>query len=418
MKAHIITIGDEILIGQTLNTNAAFIGEKLVNAQVDVLSTSVVGDDENDILEEFKRCLNNNDLVIVTGGLGPTNDDVTRKCVIKFFETELVKSREVLDDIKVLFKRRKRELTKVNEDQSLVPKIAKVIRNRRGTAPGFWIEKEDKIFVVLPGVPYEMETMIEEFVIPSLREKLKGIDTFTVRKTLYTTGIPESALFEKLGNIDELLGDAKLAFLPSQFGVKLRITLKGKSHEDANNKLSEIEQKIISKAGRYIYSREEELLEAVVGKILKDRGLKISVAESCTGGHVSNLLTNISGSSEYFDRGIISYSNAAKVEILKVNEDALAKYGAVSMEIARQMAEGVKATSGADIGLAITGIMGPTGATAGKPIGLVYIGLCDERVCTAKEFRFGENRILNKQRTSQAALDMLRRYLLGIQSDE
>ena len=164
MKAHIITIGDEILIGQTLNTNAAFIGEKLINAQMDVQSTSVVGDNEDDILEEFKRCFSNNDLLIATGGLGPTNDDVTRKCVVKFFDTELIKNKEVLDDIKALFKRRNRELTKVNEDQSLVPKIAKVIRNNRGTAPGFWIEKSEKIFVVLPGVPYEMEVMIEGFV--------------------------------------------------------------------------------------------------------------------------------------------------------------------------------------------------------------------------------------------------------------
>ena len=418
MKAHIITIGDEILIGQTLNTNAAFIGEKLINAQVDVQSTSVVGDDENDILDEFKRCFKNNDLIIATGGLGPTNDDITRKCVVKFFDTELVKNKEVLEDIKDLFKRRKRELTKVNEDQALVPKIAKAIRNSRGTAPGFWIEKSNKIFAVLPGVPYEMASMMESYIIPAIQEKLKNIDTFTARKTIYTTGIPESSLYEKLGDLTELLGDAKLAFLPSQFGVKLRITVKGKSQEAANNVLSEIEQKIIGKAGRYIYSREEELLEAVVGKLLKDRGLKISVAESCTGGHVSDLLTNISGSSEYFDRGIITYSNAAKVELIKVNEDTLAKYGAVSIEIARQMAEGVKATSGADIGLAVTGIMGPTGATAGKPIGLVYIGLCDDKVCTAKEFRFGEDRLLNKQRTSQAALEMLRRYLLGIQSDD
>src|SRR5690606_18384093 len=174
-----------------------------------------------------------------------------------------------------------------------------------------------------------------------------------------------------------------LAFLPSILGVKLRITVKEKDEETALNKLSEIEQKIISKAGRYIYSREEEALEAVVGKILKERNLKLAVAESCTGGLVSNLLTNISGSSEYFERGIISYSNAAKVEILKVNEDILAKHGAVSLEVARQMAEGVKSTAGADIGLAITGIMGPTGATSGKPVGLVYIGICDDKVCTA-----------------------------------
>ena len=418
MKAHIITIGDEILIGQTLNTNAAFIGEQLSNIQVEVNSSSVVGDDEQNILNEFERCWKDNDLLIATGGLGPTHDDITRKCVVKFFKTEVVQNKEVLEDIRILFEKRKRIVTEVNEDQALVPKIATVIRNSRGTAPGAWIEKDNKIFVIMPGVPYEMQQMMDSYVIPNLKEKL-GIPEFTVlRKTIYTTGIPESSLFERLGNIDELLNGSMLAFLPSQFGVKLRITVNEKGEETAKNVMSEVEQKIISKAGRYIYSREEEVLEAVVGRILKDRSLKLAVAESCTGGLVSNMLTNISGSSEYFERGIISYSNAAKVEILKVNEDTLAEHGAVSLEVAMQMADGVKSIAGADLGLAITGIMGPGGATPGKPVGLVYIGLCDEKVCTAKQFKFGDERILNKQRTAQAALDMLRRHLLGIPLDE
>lgn len=418
MKAHIITIGDEILIGQTLNTNAAYIGEQLSNIQVEVLSSSVVGDDEESILNEFERCWNKNDLLIATGGLGPTHDDVTRKCVVKFFKTELVKNEEVLEDIHILFGKRNRKVTKVNEDQALVPQIATVIRNSRGTAPGEWIERDNKIFIIMPGVPYEMKEMMTSFVIPNLKEKL-GIQDFTIlRKTIYTTGIPESSLYEKLGNLDELIDGSKLAFLPSQFGVKLRITVTEKDEETAKNKLSEVEQKIIGKAGRFIYSRDEEALEAVIGKILKERNMKLAVAESCTGGYVSNLLTNISGSSAYFERGIISYSNAAKVEILKVNEDALVEHGAVSLEVARQMADGVKAIAGADIGLAITGIMGPGGATAGKPVGLVYIGMCDDKVCTAKEFKFGDDRLLNKQRTSQAALDMLRRHLLGIPLDD
>ncbi|OGU76388.1 MAG: competence/damage-inducible protein A [Ignavibacteria bacterium RBG_16_34_14] len=418
MKAHIITIGDEILIGQTLNTNAAYIGERLSNINIDVRTSSVVGDDEGDILKEFDRCWKKNDLLVVTGGLGPTHDDITRKCIIKFFKTELIQNNDVLEDIKFLFEKRKREVTKVNVDQALVPKIAKVIRNSRGTAPGAWIEKDNKIFIVMPGVPSEMEKMMTSYVIPNLKEKL-GVPEFTIlRKTIYTTGIPESTLFEKLGDIEELLNGAGLAFLPSIFGVKLRITVKEKDEETAKNKLSEVEQKIISKAGRYIYSRDEEALEAVIGKLLKDRNLKLAVAESCTGGYVSNVLTNISGSSEYFERGIISYSNASKVEILRVNEDTLAEYGAVSIEVARQMADGVKSIAGADIGLAITGIMGPGGATAGKPVGLVYISVCDDKVCTAKEFRFGEDRLLNKQRTSQAALEMLRRHILGITQDE
>ena len=418
MTAHIITIGDEILIGQTLNTNAAFIGEKLVNINIELNTTSVVGDDETSILNEFKRCWEENDILIATGGLGPTHDDITRKCVVKFFNTELIKNKEVLEDIKALFGKRRREVTKVNEDQALVPKIAKVIRNSKGTAPGTWIEKDNKIFVVMPGVPYEMEEMMKSYVIPHLKERAGDSGYYVLRKTLYTTGIPESSLYEKLGDINDLLKGAKLAFLPSQFGVKLRITIKETDEETAKNKLSEIEQKIICKAGRYIYSRDEESLEAVIGKLLKERNLKVAVAESCTGGHVANLLTNIGGSSEYFERGIVSYSNAAKVELLKVNEDAIAEHGAVSLEVARQMAEGIKSISGVDLGLAITGIMGPGGATAGKQVGLVYIGICDDKVCTAKEFRFGDDRILNKQRTAQAALEMLRRNLLGIPFDD
>jgi nicotinamide-nucleotide amidase len=194
--------------------------------------------------------------------------------------------------------------------------------------------------------------------------------------------------------------------------------VKEENSELANNKLVEIEQKIRNKIGRYIYSKKDETLEQVVARLLGERGLTLAIAESCTGGHISNLLTNISGSSKYFDRGIISYSNASKVEILRVNEDTITEYGSVSLEVSRQMAEGVKSTSGTDLGLAVTGIMGPTGAGTDKPVGLVFIGLCDDKVCTAKKFNFGDDRSLNKQRTAQAALDMLRRYLLGIPFDE
>lgn len=418
MDAHIITIGDEILIGQTLNTNAGYIGVKLSDAQVFVKKSSVVADDEEEILKEFKTCWENNDLVIVTGGLGPTHDDITRQCVVKFFETELIQSSEVLEDIHTLFKVRGRKVTKINEGQALVPEIAKVMRNSRGTAPGFWIEKQNKIFVVMPGVPYEMQEMMTTYVLPGLQERMINNDIFTIRKTLQTTGIPESALFEKLGNLDEILKGAKLAFLPSQYGVKLRITVKAKDEETAKNKLSEVEQKIRAKAGRFIFTREDESLEEVIARLLQERGLTIAIAESCTGGNLSNLLTNVPGSSKYFERGIVSYSNASKVEILKVNEDTIAEHGAVSLEVARQMAEGVKSISGSDIGISITGILGPTGATTDKPVGLVFVGLCDDKVCTAKDFHFGNDRILNKQRATQAALDMIRRTLLGISLDD
>lgn len=418
MVAHIITIGDEILNGQTLNTNAAFIGDQLANIQVQVNKTSVIGDDHDDIMSEFKNCWAKNDLLIVTGGLGPTHDDITRNCIVKFFKTELIQSDDVLDDIRQIFQKRGRDVRKINEAQALVPKIAKVIRNHVGTAPGIWIEKENKIFIAMPGVPYEMHAMMHSFVIPNLIDKLKDLPNVQKSVTLESTGIPESFLFEKLGDISELLDGAKMAFLPSQIGVRLRITVNEKTDEEASNKLSEIEQKIRSKAGRYIFGRNSEKLEEVVGRILKERGLKIAIAESCTGGYLSNLLTNISGSSNYFERGVVAYSNAAKVEILKVDEDVISEYGTVSLEVSKQMAEGIKSISGTDIGLSITGIMGPTGATEGKPIGLVYIGLCDEEGCTAKKFIFGEDRILNKQRTVQAALEMVRRHLLGISFDD
>ncbi|MDF1612470.1 competence/damage-inducible protein A [Stygiobacter electus] len=417
MKAHIISIGDEILIGQIINSNSAWIGEKLSEINIEVVSISVVGDDEKQIKQEFQRTFDANDLVIVTGGLGPTHDDVTRKCVVDFFKTELVLDEDVLNDVKKFFEVRNRSLTKINEDQALVPKIATPIRNSRGTAPGFWIEKDNKIFVVMPGVPFEMKGMMESFVLPRL-EEMNSEEKIILRKNLLTTGIPESYLYEKLGNIDELMDGNKLAFLPNQFGVKMRLNVEGRSKEEAQNKLDEIEQRIRSLVGRYIYGKDDEQLEEVIAKLMIDRGMKLAVAESCTGGLICSRITNVSGSSQFFERGVITYSNAAKVELLHVQEDAIQKYGAVSLEVCRQMAEGVKAISGIDIGIAVTGILGPSGATPTKPVGLVYIGLCDDKICTAKEFHFGDNRLLNKDRASQAALEMLRRHLLGIPYDD
>jgi nicotinamide-nucleotide amidase len=413
MKAHIITIGDEILIGQTLNTNAAYLGEQLALHQFKINGSSVVADDEEMILKEFKRAMTSSDILLVTGGLGPTHDDITCKCVTEFFETELVEDEEVLNDVKRFFEARGRVLTETNRAQALVPKIAIPIRNSKGTAPGFWIEKGKKIFVCMPGVPYEMKNMMEYFVLPKLSEKFSK-NYFISVKNLLSMGIPESTLFDRLGNIDDLLQGSKLAFLPSQFGVKMRITVEEKTEEEAKNKLIEIEQKIRSMVGQYIYGSNEDTLEGVVAKLLVDRGLKIAVAESCTGGLINNRLTNISGSSQYLDLGIVSYSNAIKVDVLKVKESTLQEVGAVSADVALQMAEGIRAFAKSDIGLAVTGIMGPTGAVTNKPIGLVYVALCDDKGKYVKEFRFGDDRLLNKDRTSQAALEMVRRNLLGI----
>jgi nicotinamide-nucleotide amidase len=418
MKAYIITIGDEILLGNTLNTNAAYIGEQLSEINIPVVKTSVIGDDNSSILNELNLASETSDLILLTGGLGPTHDDVTRKSIVDFFNTELIENKEVLEDINLMFEKRKRIVTPINIDQAKVPKIADVIRNSLGTAPGLWIEKDKKIYAVMPGVPYEMQGMMESTVIPKLLERKETEQKILKKKMILTTGIPESTLYERLGDLDELLQGGRLAFLPNQFGVKLRLSVEGDDEKELNDKLMEVEQRIRSKIGRFIYGIGDDQLESVVGRLLLDREFKIATAESCTGGLIGNLLTNISGSSKYFERGVICYSNAAKVELLKVDEDVIADNGAVSLEVAMQMAEGVKATSGADIGVATTGIMGPTGATADKPVGLVYIGYCDEKVCTAKKFIFGDDRLLNKQRTAQAALDFVRRQLLGISLDD
>lgn len=418
MKAEIITIGDEILSGQTLNTNAAYIGEVLSEIHVDVNTAVVVGDKEDAILEAFRRAFAHNDIVLVTGCLGPTHDDLTLDCIVKFFNTELIKSEEVLKDITKIFEKRNREVTPSNEAQAMVPKISDVIRNYNGTAPGVWIEKESKIFISMPGVPFEMKKMMTGYVIPRLTDEKLEADDNRITKSLLATGIPESFLFERLGNIEELLNGSVMAFLPSILGVRLRITVDGNNHDDAQNKMSHIEQQIRAKIGQYIYGTENDLLEEVVGKLLRERDLTIATAESCTGGLISSRLTNIAGSSDYFERGVITYSNGAKVELLKIDEDMIEKYGAVSLEVARLMAEGVKAVSGTDIGLAVTGIMGPGGATFNKPVGIVYIGYCDANICTAREFIFGDERIQNKDRTSQAALDLLRRKILGIEYED
>ena len=418
MNAYLISIGDELLIGQTINTNVAFIGSLISDINVSIIKSSVVGDNSKVILDELKNASELADIIICTGGLGPTHDDITRSVIVKYFNTELHFNDEVLNDIKSMLKRRGRDLKKSHEDQAMVPKIADVIRNENGTAPGYWIEKDNKIFVVMPGVPYEMKAMMSNYIVPKLVERIGQPKEFIKKVTLQTTGLAESIIAERIGNIEELLNGAQLAFLPSQFGVRLRVTVKANDEETASNQLLEIEQKIRSKVGRYIYGRGDESLEEVVGRLLKERELRIATAESCTGGGLADRITNINGSSKYFERGVVTYSNAAKVELLKVNEDVMIEKGAVSSEVAMQMAEGIKSISGADIGISLTGIMGPTGGVTDKPVGTVYIGYCDDKVCTAKRFQFGEDRMLNKTRSSQAALEMIRRSLLGISFDE
>ena len=416
MQASIISIGDEILVGQIVNTNASFIAAELNKIGIYVNSILTVGDNEQDILISFKNLFEKNDIVIVTGGLGPTHDDVTKKAVCKFFNVKLFQSNEIRENIKRILSYRNIQWNDAAEEQTFVPENCTIIPNNLGTAAGFLFERDEKYFVVMPGVPYEMQDMMINFVIPYFQSKQKGQKI--VHKTLRTTGITEASLSELIGPVESLLINnalvsSTLAFLPAPTGVNLRISVKSENYGLATNAINDIEKRIRNKADYYIYGIDTEELEAVVGKLLIDKNLKIAVAESCTGGLIANKITNISGSSKYFERGVVAYSNKSKIEILGVSEDLIIKYGAVSEEVAKAMAEGVRLISKTDIGISTTGIAGPTGGSTEKPVGLVWIGYSDEKETFAIKNNFGNDRLLIKIRASQAALNLVRLKLTG-----
>jgi nicotinamide-nucleotide amidase len=409
MNASILSIGDELLVGQVINSNAAFIARQLNPAGVSIDRVVTVGDDLEAILgalrDEFRRC----DAVIITGGLGPTHDDITRTAVCRFFETELAPSEEARAAVLRFLAQRNLPWTAAADNQVLVPRGCTVIPNEFGTAPGELFERDGKALFVLPGVPYEMEAMITGFIAPWFLRRPGA--TYVLHRTLKTTGIAESVLAAKLGPAEELVGKAKLAFLPSPFGVRLRVTITTPDRPRGLALLDGIEQKIRAKAEEFIYGTGEEELEDVVGRMLTERKLTIAVAESCTGGLIADRLTNVPGSSVYVDRGVIAYSNRSKTELLDVPPDIITSHGAVSEEVALSMAEGIRKRSGVDIGLSTTGIAGPGGGTVEKPVGLVWIGIADASGSVAKKFNFGEGRTRVKQRASQAALEMVRRRI-------
>ena len=411
--ASIITIGDEVLIGQVVNTNASFLGQRLSEVGLEVVRTVVVGDVYDEIMRAFKEYSDSFDAVFVTGGLGPTHDDITKKVVADFFGAKLVEDRDVFENVRDRLANRNIPLRQVNRDQALVPEGCTVLMNHWGTAPGMLFDRDGKLFAVMPGVPHEMRNITTEYLVPLLKQKVVG--QVIRHRVLKTTGIAESSLFELLGNLDDILGGkARLAFLPSQFGVRLRISVKAGTAEEADAIAAGVAAKIHDKAGKFIYSEGEVELEEALGKLLKEKGLTIALAESCTGGLISNRLTNISGSTAYFERGVVSYSNEAKVEILHVPGELIRKFGAVSQEVAAAMAEGVRAISRTDIGLSVTGIAGPTGGTEEKPVGLVYIGISDSRGTLVNKHNFPDERVRFKDRTSQAALELVRRSVLGL----
>jgi nicotinamide-nucleotide amidase len=410
MRAEIITIGDEILYGQTVDTNATFIGQRLTQLGIEVALRTSVGDDIEKIGQAINNARSRVDLIITTGGLGPTDDDLTKKAVVKVFKRNLIFHEEILKKVEEGFAKRGMKMPKINQNQALIPQGSKTIDNHWGSAPGIFIQEDKLLFFALPGVPLEMKTMLDEGVLPILRETIPQITT--LHRTLRTTGIAESAIYEKIKRIVKSKSPIKFAFLPSFLGVDIRLTITSPNIKEAQEKIAERERKLREILDEYIYGTDNQTLEGVVGELLLKKKMALATAESCTGGLLGVKITNISGSSKYFERGVITYSNQAKTDLIGVPKQLIEKYGAVSQEVAVSMAEGVRKLAGVDIGISITGIAGPTGGTLEKPVGLVYIGLVSKDSSFAEKFQFGEERETNRQRAAQAALNMLRLYLL------
>jgi len=411
MNVEILSIGDELLIGQVINTNASWLGEQFSLLGMQVRRVTAVGDSVDDLLIAFDRAMIDNDVVVVTGGLGPTHDDVTRSAVLRFFNTTLTLNEQVARDIEAFFAARRRTPTAVNRDQAMTPIGAIVIRNPHGTAPGYHFRLENKHFFVIPGVPYEMQSMVESYIIP---EMLKEMSNARASLTVLTTGIPESTLSEILNGIDSMIPNTSTAFLPSVLGVRVRLTGKAVMHSEAEQAVHRLRDFILSRAGEFVYGYDADTLEQRVGAMLTGRNFTLATAESCTGGLLSDRITNVAGSSRYFERGIVAYSNECKINMLGVDPRIIETFGAVSGETAESMAAAMRSLAGTDIAVSITGIAGPDGGSLEKPVGLTWIGLSTESTTVAHEFHFGDARLRNKQRAAQAALDMIRRYLASL----
>ena len=408
MNAEILAVGTELLMGQIANTNAQYISNRLPDVGVGVYYHSVVGDNPGRLKDTLSLSLQRSDVVIMTGGLGPTQDDLTKETVAELLNLRLILHEESLNKIAVFFKKLGRPMSKSNEKQAYLPEGCKVIVNNNGTAPGCIIESNKKIVIMLPGPPSEMKPMFEETVIPYFNEKMKYK---LVSKYLRIFGIGESAMEEKIIDIIENQTNPTVAPYAKEGEVTLRVTAKCAKDESGEQLLAPLIKEIKDRLGNTIYSLEDESLEVVAGKLLMDRNCTIAIAESCTGGIISGKLTNLSGISKVFNRGIISYSNESKIENLGVSEDILAKYGAVSKETAEEMAKGVRALARTDLGLAITGIAGPEGGTEEKPIGLVYIALASKNGVECKELRLWGNRERIRNVAALHAFDIIRLHL-------
>lgn len=408
-KASIITIGDEILIGQIVNTNVAWLSQKLTDFGVIVTKHLSISDKIETVASAIRNELIDSDIVISTGGLGPTADDNTKKAICLAFDDQMVFDEESFENIKRLFELRKRVITERNRQQAMVPSRSIPLKNEYGTAPGILYKESNKIFLALPGVPLEMKAIFENSFKKHLIEYLhQNPGEFVLYKTLNTTGIYESQLADLIGDPDEFLdNNSSLAFLPNYRGVRLRLGTIQPTYEKAKTKIEELSQILETKVGNYLTSQGEFNLAEITAELLNKKNKTVAFAESCTGGYLSKELTDIPGVSVSFMGGIVSYSNEAKVKFLEVNPKTLELYGAVSEQTAREMATNVRKLFETDFGVSITGIAGPTGGTPTKPVGTVFIGISDDSGTQVHEFHFGENRTINRERAVANAFLLL-----------
>lgn len=412
MQAEIISIGDELLIGQTINTNASWMGEKLSLIGIPVKNGQTISDDRKSIIQAFDLAFSRSELILVTGGLGPTKDDITKVVLCEYFETTLEINNEALDRITSYFVKRGRPMLDVNIQQAALPKSCKVIHNSYGTACGMWFEKDGRILISLPGVPYEMKGMMEDQILSDLKNFFKSESIF--HQTILTTGIGESFLAEKISDIEDEIhqNGFGLAYLPSPGIVKLRITsANGLKDQD---KIQSLLNKIKDRIPQFVFGKENETLSAVVGKLAIENSLTIGTVESCTAGGIANSLVQTAGSSAYFMGALVTYSNEMKTKLAGVNQLSLKNFGAVSEEVVREMSLGGREKLGVDLCVSVSGIAGPDGGTDEKPVGTVWISVASKKGVLNKKFNFGDNRERTIQMTIFAALNMLRCHILEI----
>ncbi len=412
MNCEIISIGDELLIGQVVNTNASWMAEKLNEIGVDVKNINAVADDGNAINKALKQALKNYDVVLITGGLGPTKDDITKKILCKFFKSRLVFDKKVFKQVENIFKKRGLQVTEVNRQQAEVPHNCKVFYNNVGTAPGMCFEQNGKMIVSMPGVPYEMQYVMQEHVLPMLQKR--NHTSHIVHKTIMTIGMGESFLADRIAHWEDALPSyIKLAYLPQPGMLRLRLSARGKDKKQLQKEVDNHVKTLNKIIPELIFGYDEERLEQVIGKLLLKNKQTLATAESCTGGNIARMITEIPGASAYFKGSVVAYDNEVKKNLLNVDVKTLKNHGAVSEETVTQMAFGVQKLLKTDYAIATSGIAGPDGGTPEKPVGTVWVAVATPQKVIAQRFIFTDNRIRTILRASLSALNMLRMAMPG-----